>query len=220
MTGVVLYYVKRYRYVQLVGIAIRIIGEGLNYMTWDSKYQSDANFIVAKIIISMGAGIIMTTTAVAAPATVPHRDLASSMAILHMVSQLGGSFAGSISASVWNTNVPANLKKYLPDLTQKERDDIFGNIRRARRSQPHDLITRAYSEAMRPLLIGAICTSVVAFLVSLFSKEMLLTRSHNDIERHKTVRLRNKDEVTDDAIREKVEVAETRARIEMSGKAQ
>lgn len=177
-------------------------------------------FIIGKTIISMGAGIIMTTTAVAAPASVPHRDLASSMAILHMVSQLGGSFAGSISASAWNRNVPANLKKYLPELTQAERDKIFGNIRLARRSQPHDLINRAYTEAMRPLLIAAICSSVLAFFVSFFSKEMALTSAHNDIERHKEVRLRSKDEVSDEAVREQVEMAEARAKMEMSGKAQ
>lgn len=220
MTGIIMYFYKRYRHLQLAGIAIRIIGEGLNYMTHDAKYQSDAMFIIAKTLISMGAGVIMTTTAVAAPATVPHRDLASSMAVLHMVSQLGGSFAGSISASVWNTRVPANLKKYLPNVSQKDRDAIFGNIRRARRAEPHDLVTKAYSESMKPLLIGAIVTSVVAFLVSLFSKDMILTRSHNDIETHKEVYLRDKDEVTDEAIREKVEIAEGRAKMEMTGKAQ
>ncbi|BEI81736.1 hypothetical protein CcaverHIS002_0208960 [Cutaneotrichosporon cavernicola] len=220
IAGFLLYWTKRYKYIQLAGIAIRIIGEGLNYMTWQSNHQSDAMLIVAKTIISMGAGFIMTTTAVAAPATVPHRDLAVAMAVLHMVPQLGGSFAGSISASVWNSQVPANLKRYLPELSDKERANVFGFIRRARRQEPHDLVNRAYSEAMRPLFIAAIVSSCVAFIISLFAKEMELNSNHNNVEKHKEIYLRNKDEVTDEAILEKVEAAENKARIEMSNKGQ
>ncbi|GMK54164.1 hypothetical protein CspeluHIS016_0107500 [Cutaneotrichosporon spelunceum] len=220
MAGFLLYFTKRYKYIQLAGIGIRVIGEGLNYMTWQSNHQSDAMLIVAKTIISMGAGIIMTTTAVAAPATVPHRDLAVAMAVLHMVPQLGGSFAGSISASIWNNQVPANLKRYLPELSDKERARVFGNIRSARRQQPHDLVNRAYSEAMRPLFIAAVVSSCVAFVIALFAKEMNLNRRHNIVEEHKEVYLRNKDEVTDQAILEKVEIAENKVRIELSSKGQ
>jgi hypothetical protein len=168
----------------------------------------------------MGAGFIMTTTAVAAPATVPHRDLAVAMAVLHMVPQLGGSFAGSISASVWNSKVPANLKKYLPELSDRDRERVFGSIPRARRQQPHDLVNLAYSEAMRPLFIAAIVSSCLAFVIAIFAKEMDLNRNHNIVETHKEVRLRNKDEVTDEAILEKVEIAENKARMELSSKAQ
>jgi hypothetical protein len=220
IAGFLLYWTKRYKYIQLAGIAIRVIGEALNYMTWNAKYQSDAWLIVSKTIISMGAGFIMTTTAVAAPATVPHRDLAVAMAVLHMVPQLGGSFAGSISASVWNSKVPANLKKYLPELSDRDRERVFGSIPRARRQQPHDLVNLAYSEAMRPLFIAAIVSSCLAFVIAIFAKEMDLNRNHNIVETHKEVRLRNKDEVTDEAILEKVEIAENKARMELSSKAQ
>lgn len=214
-TGFILYKTRKYKTIQLVGIAIRCLGEGLNYMTSKPQYQTDAMFVMAKLLISMGAGVIVCTTAVAAPSSVPHADMASALAVLHMISQLGGSVAGSISASVWNRQVPANLKKYLPDMPQSERDLLFKNIRKARRTQPHDMVTRAYSEAMRPLLIAAICTTCLAFIVSFFSKEMHLGQGHNAVELHKEVRIRDKNEVTDEAILEHVREAEDKARTEL-----
>lgn len=214
LTGLALYFTRRYKWVQLLGVIIRTVGEGVNYYGC-TRNNSDGVLIAAKIMISMGAGMIVTTTAVAAPASVPHADLACAMAILHMVGQLAGSVAGSISASVWNTRVPANLAKYLPDTDAKTRAAIFGSIRRARRTEPHDLVVRAYSEGIQPLLAAAIGVSACAIIVTMFTQEIKLGKSHNAVETHKEIRLLNKQEASDEAIKERVQAAEARARVEM-----
>ncbi|KAL1408575.1 hypothetical protein Q8F55_005388 [Vanrija albida] len=218
ITGLAMRFTHKYRYIQLFGIVVRCIGEGLNFMTASPSHQGDGNFVAAKIIIGAGAGIVVCTTAVGAPASVPHADLAIAMSILHMVAQLGGSVAGAISATVWNTNVPRNLKKYLPNTDQATRDKIFGNIRLARRTKPHDMVVRAYSEAIRPLLIIAICTSVLAFFISLFGKEIYLDKSHNDVERHKIIEIKKTSETTDAIIEQKVKEAEERAAAQLQEK--
>lgn len=213
MAGVLMRFTHRYRYIQLSGLIIRLIGEGLNY--YSMYNQRDVVFVMAKLMISCGAGFIITTTAVAAPASVPHRDLAGAMSVLHMIAQIAGSIAGSISASIWNSNVPKNLAKYLPELSEATRARVFGSVRLARRQEPHDLVVRAYTEAMRPMMIIACCTTGVALILSLFIKDMKLGRAHNDIERHKEVRMRTKEETDSDILREKVEAAEAQARVEV-----
>ena len=212
-TGVVMYFTKKYRHVQIIGLSIRAIGEGINY--YAASNRKDVTFIMAKILISCGAGMIVTTTAVAAPASAPHRDMAGAMCILHMVAQVTGSIANSISASVWNSRVPKALAKYLPDVSEAERELIFGNIRRARRTLPHAAVYDAYTEGIRPLLAAAIGTTILALALACFIPEMKLDRRHNNIENHKIVRMHSKHEVTDEAIKEQVAKAEERARNEV-----
>ncbi|EJT47844.1 hypothetical protein A1Q1_03305 [Trichosporon asahii var. asahii CBS 2479] len=211
--GVLMRFTHRYRYIQMSGLIIRLVGEGLNYYSLSN--QSDVVLVMAKLMISCGAGFIITTTAVAAPASVPHKDMAGAMSILHMVAQLAGSIAGSISASIWNSNVPKNLEKYLPELSDSARAKVFGSVRLARRQEPHDMVVRAYTEAYRPMMIIAICTTGVALILSLFIKDMNLGRAHNDVERHKEVRMRTKSETDSEILREKVEAAEAQARTEV-----
>lgn len=210
-------FTHRYRYIQIAGLVIRSVGEGINYYA-AMHDQRDVTLVWGKILVSCGAGMIVTTTAVAAPASAPHKDLAGAMSVLHMISEISGSVANSISASVWNSQVTQNLAKYLPDISEAERKRIFGNISAARRYLPHDKVNLAYTMAMKPLLAAAIGTTVLALLISIFAQEMVLDRRHNDIEDHKIVRFRNKDEVTEDAILAQVEKAEERARHELACK--
>lgn len=185
----------------------------MNFFAADN--QKDVTFIMAKLLISCGAGMIVTTTAVAAPASAPHKDLAGSMAILHMVSQLAGSVAGSIGANIWNSRIPKALAKNLPEKDEKTLKSIFGNVWTARMAEPHDMIVKSYTAGIRPLLAAAIGTTLLALVISFFAQEIVLDRKHNDIEQHKIVRIRDKEEVTDEAIRREVARAEERARAEV-----
>jgi hypothetical protein len=217
ITGLLMRFTHRYRWIQISGLVIRSVGEGLNYYAAVHD-QRDVTIVWAKILISCGAGMIVTTTAVAAPASAPHKDLAGAMSVLHMIAEISGSVGNSISASVWNTKVPRALKKYLPDLTDEERAKIFANIGTARRYVSREAINHAYTDAMKPLLAAAIGTTLCALLITVFAQEMVLDRRHNDIENHKIVRFRNKDEVTDEAIAAQVAVAEEKARREIETK--
>jgi MFS family permease len=210
VAGCIMYLTKRYKTLQMVGLVIRLIGEGINFMTVNGN-QNDATFIMARILISCGAGFIVTTTAVAAPASAPHTDLAGAMCVLHMFAQVAGSIAGSIAASVWNSSVPRNLKKYLPELTDKQRTTMFGSIGAAQRQLPHEAVNRAYTEAMRPLLAVAIATTGVALILSWWTVEIPLGRSHNIVETHKVVRVRGKFEVADEVVRKNADQAEAAA---------
>lgn len=71
---------------------------------------------------------------------------------------------------------------------------------------------------MRPMLAAAIGTTLLAFFVSLTTKDMHLGRNHNNAEPDKIVRMRGKDEVTDEAIGEKVREAEDKARADLDMK--
>jgi hypothetical protein len=209
-------YTHSYKIIQLTGLSIRVIGEGINFLAVNGN-QSDATLIMSRILCSLGGAISVISTQVASQGSVAHADMALAMSVLSLWTSLGGSIASAISGAVWNKQVPIHLEKYVGQYyNATERAEIFGSILVARAAEPHNLINKAYSDSLRGLYIGALITSMLALVAGLLTKEFHLGTAHNTVEPHKEIVARQA--LSDDEIAAQAKAVEEKVRQEMFGK--
>lgn len=215
--GLIQRYTHRYKMLQIAGLVIRVVAEGLHFLSVNGN-QSDAVLVMSRVLVSLGGAITVTSTQVAAQGSVPHADMALAMAILSLWTSLGGSVASAISGAVWNKQVPMRLERYVGDVhNATARAEIFGSILVARAAEPHDLINRAYTESLRPLFLAALVVSFLALAAGFLTVDFRLGAAHNTIETHKEIRIRGEDETSDEVIASRVREAEEKARRQVVG---
>ncbi|KAK8849795.1 hypothetical protein IAR55_005131 [Kwoniella newhampshirensis] len=193
--GAIQRYTHRYKYLQLSGLCFRIIGMGLNYASVNGSFN-DATIVLSRVFISLGGGISVISSQVAVQGSVPHADMALAMAILSLWTSIGGAIGSAISASVWNRRVPAALESHLGGLfNSTELAAIFGDITVARITEPRNEVIAAYNEAIKPLYLAALITSMLSLVCGAFTTNFFLGENHNDIEQKKVIKIRTEKEV-------------------------
>ena len=124
------------------------------------------------------------TLQVGAQASVTHKYVAMVTAVVLMITELGGAIGSAVGASfslffsprllnhfahrtrlsaagaIWTQLMPQNLAKYLPNVSEEERETLFGSIVSIVSLDPSDPIRQgaisAYSDTMRVLIIVAL----------------------------------------------------------------
>lgn len=173
------------------------------------QQRTTALLVSSRVITGLGGAISVISSSVASQGSVPHQYLAIATAVLALWTQIGGAISSAISASVWTHRVPAKLEEYLGEIyNETMRAEIFGSITVARNIPERELIRQAYSEAFQPLLLAALITSFVGLAFGFTVKNYRLGDNHNDVETHKIMTLRNKEEVNEEAIAARVKLVE------------
>lgn len=141
--------------------------------------------------------------------------------MLNLWTQIGGAISSAISASVWTERLPAKLEEHLGGIYDATTlSEIFGSITVARAIPERELIRTAYSEAFQPLLLAALLTSFVGLAFGFTVKDYKLGENHNDVETHKIMRMRNKEEVDENVIATRVKIVEEKIAQETLGQRQ
>ncbi|KAL1412987.1 hypothetical protein Q8F55_000736 [Vanrija albida] len=192
LSGAVQRLTRRNKPLLLAGLAIRVVGEGVQFLTVNGN-SSDVAVVFSRVLIGLGGACQYTATQVAVQACVPHADMAAALALQALATYIGSSVAGAVSAAVWNAQVPARLEKYLGDrYDAAQRATIFGSIIAARAAEPHALVVRAYTESLRPLFAAALALAGVTFFLGFVIDDIVLGDTHNAVE-DKVVRLGRAD---------------------------
>ncbi|OCF35087.1 siderophore-iron transporter Str3 [Kwoniella heveanensis BCC8398] len=195
--GLLMRYTHRYKYLQLIGLSIRIIGMGLTYHA--TKSPTDAVLVMSQVCIGFGGAISVISSYIGVQGSVPHQDMAIATAVLNLWSSIGSSISIAISSSVWNKEVPAHLSTYLGDTyNSTELAGIFGSIYVARATEPRALVKQAYMESMNKLFLSALIVSFGSILCGIFASNYYLDQKHNAIEQHKIIKFRNKKEIEEE----------------------
>lgn len=109
---------------------------------------SDVEVVWAQLLQGWGGGFAVVATHVSSQASVPHADLALVSAIIILWAEIGGAIGNAIgryilqflfpilticipAGAIWTNEMPKNLAKNLPQLSQSERDALFGSIQTA-----------------------------------------------------------------------------------------
>ncbi|WVQ96555.1 hypothetical protein IAU59_003660 [Kwoniella sp. CBS 9459] len=195
--GLLMRYTHRYKYLQLIGLSIRIIGMGLTYHA--TKSPTDAVLVMSQVCIGFGGAISVIASYIGAQGSVPHQDMAIATAVLNLWSSIGSSISIAISSSIWNKEVPAHLATYLGDTyNSTELAGIFGSIYVARATEPRALVKQAYMESVNKLFLAALIVSFGSILCGIFASNFYLDQKHNAIEQHKIIKFRNKKEIEEE----------------------
>ncbi|KAL1904160.1 hypothetical protein Sste5344_010140 [Sporothrix stenoceras] len=160
-------YTRRFRSVNLVGVAITTLGTGLmvHYSYPDSNF---GGVVGCHILIAISSGIL---TASEVAAVLNGRDdgsVSMRVALLFVFSYIGAAIGSTIATPVWRTRFPHLLAKYLPAELQDQANTIFGSLTvqlsYARGTPSREAIIRAMCETWRYLIIASIATLALAWV--------------------------------------------------------
>ncbi|KAI0755989.1 drug:h+ antiporter [Irpex lacteus] len=185
MAGGIMTLTRRYKWLLVVGLCIRLLGAGLMIHSRGAN-ASDAEIVWTQLLQGIGGGIAAVASQVGAQASVTHTDVAVITAVVLLWTEIGGSVGTAIAGAVWTNLMPKNLAKYLPQLSAEERAKLYGSLTTVTtypRGDPiREGVITAYDSTMRTLVIAATCISVLPILFSLMMPDYHLSDKQNAVD--------------------------------------
>ena len=97
--GIVMRVTHRYKYWQVLGLSIKIIGIGILLDGHHATIKLGA-LIASPILIGLGGSFSVVASRIASQASVPHQDTATVIALLSLWSEIGSSVGSAIAAVI------------------------------------------------------------------------------------------------------------------------
>lgn len=181
-TGFLMYRSKRYKWLLLIGIVIRLIGYGF-MMRLRGSNNSVGEIFVMQIIQGAGSGMVGTVVIVVAQVVVPRADLAQSTALELLFIYLGNSLGSSIAGTIYTSLFKQRLRFWMgPDTSQSAIDRVYNTITEASTlSESNDRysVNHAYSDILRYMTIAALVASAIPMIMIWFVPNLKLSDKHN-----------------------------------------
>jgi hypothetical protein len=141
---------------------------------------------MSQILIGAGGAFSVVGSRVASQASVPHQDLATVVALLSLWSKIGSSIGSAIAAVIWSSQMPKNLRTYLPsNVSDAQITKFFGNIKLIRAYDFDDPIHQgaivAYQKTLYYLIAPALAISFIPLIASCFQTNFYLGKQQNAV---------------------------------------
>ncbi|KAF6745245.1 drug:h+ antiporter [Ephemerocybe angulata] len=183
--GFLLRWMRRYKYVLIAGLSIRLLGAGLMIHSRGAN-ASDAEIVWSQLLQGIGGGFAAITAQVGAQASVKHSDTAMVTAVVLLVTEIGGSIGSAIAGSIWTSMMPDKLAEHLPFVDEATRAKLFGSITavaaQPRGSPIREGVILAYDDVMKYMCIAATVFAVPPLIIALFMPNWYLGDSQNAVE--------------------------------------
>jgi MFS family permease len=173
-------FTDRYKWLGYVMVPLQILTTGLmiRFRMPDTKVGL---IIMCEVFGSMAGGTMVMIEQIAIMASVPHRDIAVGIAMLALVTSVGGAIGQSISGAIWTNLMPSKLERYLPDELKADALLIYGDLTQQLAfewgSPEREAIVRAYGETQKVMLIASLVALVGPILwISLMKNHRLSER--------------------------------------------
>ncbi len=178
--------VKRYRAFVILGSVVYLAGLGL-MLYFRNEEATTFSIVVSQLIVGTGGALVVWPTQLGVQASASHQEVAASTAIFMTVLEIGGAIGNAISGAIWNRNLPAKLKIYLPADTKDQADAIFGNVSLAASGWPMEsptriAINRAYQETMTKILWVALIVAIPCFFLSFLMRNYKLDEIDQNVK--------------------------------------
>ncbi|ANZ77654.1 BA75_05247T0 [Komagataella pastoris] len=155
LVGILIKYTKTAKIFMISGISLIVITQGFFCYLSDhnGQFGSELHWTVIQVFEGFGRGFYNIPTIISVQANSDPSQIAPSIAMFTMFSQMGAVIGNSIAASVWNDLVIKRLTQYLPEGSESSATSIFGSIRVAlgyKQGTPErEAIDRAYREVLQ-----------------------------------------------------------------------
>lgn len=120
--------------------------------------------VMCEVFTSLSASTLLPVEQAAIMTAIEQRDLAASLALLGVVTSIGGAVGQAISGAIWTNTLPGKLAEYLPEELQADAALIYGDLTVQLGYEwgtpGREAIVRAYGETQRYMLIASIAASV------------------------------------------------------------
>ncbi|KIV95602.1 hypothetical protein PV10_03233 [Exophiala mesophila] len=181
-TGYVMFRTKRYKFLLLLGIVIRLIGYGF-MMRLRGANNSIAEIFLMQVIQGAGSGAVGTVVIVVAQVVVPREELAQSTALELLFIYMGNSLGSAIAGTIYTSLFKGRLRFWLgSDAPQSAIDDVYDKITEVLpdpRSPERTAVNHAYSDILRFMTIGALVASALPMVMIWFLPNYKLSDNHN-----------------------------------------
>lgn len=177
---------RRYKNLQIFGLAIKCVGMGLLVRN-KGALANTVSLVWVQLLVGMGGAFSVVGSRVASQASVPHQDLSLVIGLLQLWSKIGSGIGSAIAGPIWSSKMPHNLRKFMPDsVTDLEIMEYFGNLSSLRKFDFNDPIRqgaiRAYSETTYYLFVPALGISFIPLIAACFQTNFWLGDTQNAIE--------------------------------------
>ncbi|KXN88953.1 Siderophore iron transporter 3 [Leucoagaricus sp. SymC.cos] len=186
LAGLCMCFIRRYKYVLVAGLAIRLLGCGLMIHSRGAN-TSDAEIIWSQLLQGIGGGFASVASQVGAQASVTHADVAMVTAVVLLVTEIGGSIGSAIAGALWTNFMPGKLAKYISFLPTDQQAELFGSIAAAvqypRGDSIREGIIQAYDEVMKTMTITATVIAVVPLALAFVMPNWYLGDGQNAVDK-------------------------------------
>ncbi|KAJ0270635.1 hypothetical protein COL940_011538 [Colletotrichum noveboracense] len=175
--GLLMRFTDRYKWLGLAAIPLQMLSTGL-MIKFRMPDTHVGLVIMCEVLGSFAGGTIVMVEQIAIMASVAHRDVAVGLALLALVTSVGGAIGQSISGAIWTNLMPSKLERYLPDELKDQALLIYGDLV-TQLSYPvgtpeRDAIVRAYGETQKIMIIASLVALVGSIIwVSLMKNHRL-----------------------------------------------
>lgn len=160
-------YTDRYKWAAVVALPIQILMTGL--MIYSRQPGTQIGLLVMiEVFNAMCGAMMVAVEQLAVMAAVPHENVAVGLALLAMITSIGGSVGQTVSTAIWTQTVSKKIVEYLPAELKAQGPTIYASIV-TQLSYPWDsperqAVVRAYGDAQRLMVIVGTCALVPCIL--------------------------------------------------------
>lgn len=181
-TGFVMYRTKRYKFLLLLGIIIRLVGYGF-MMRLRGANNSIAEIFIMQVIQGAGSGAVGTVVIVVAQVVVPREELAQATALELLFIYLGNSLGSAIAGTIYTSLFKGRLRFWMGPSTSEEAiqavyDRITG-VLPAPGTSERTAVNHAYSDILRFMTIAALVASALPLVMVWLLPNLKLSDDHN-----------------------------------------
>lgn len=177
---------RRYKYLNCMGIFIRMIAYTLPLRS-QGTMANTGSFVMCQILTGLGSAYDTVGTVISSQASVPHQDMSSVMALLLLWSTVGSAIGYTISGLVWTSRMYNFLREALPlSVTDDEVYAYYTDLT-SLYDVPWDSPVRqgavkALANISPYLFAAPVALEFLNFLISFMQTNYYLGDTHNAIE--------------------------------------
>lgn len=182
VTGFLMYRSKRYKWLTVIGVAVRLVGYGL-MMRLRGANNSIAEIFIVQAIQGAGSGMVGTVVIVVAQIVVPRAALAQATALVLLFIYMGNSLGSAIAGTIYTSMFRNRLRAWLgPGIPQSAIDSVYDTITKVAPdpgTPERNAVNHAYSDILLYMTMAALVASALPMIMVWFLPNLKLSDNHN-----------------------------------------
>lgn len=207
LSGVILIWWRRPKWLLIAGLLIRLLGVGLMIHS-RGALGSTVELVWCQVLQGLGGGFASVITQLVAQALVAHTDVAIVTALVLLITEIGNSVGSAIATAVWTNQMPGALAEYVPTNNATLLAELYSSVTTIATYPAEDPIRQgvitAYSHVMRNLCLGATITAIFPPIIAFFFiSDVRLSDKQNVLDNRDLAGRRTDEEATEQDIGQK-----------------
>ncbi|KAI2612344.1 MFS general substrate transporter [Hypoxylon fragiforme] len=170
----------RFKWLALTALPVHIIGGAL-MLIFRKPDTNIAWVLMCQILITIGGSTLVLCDQMAVMSVAKHTELASVVALLGLSYYVGSAIGNSLSGAIWNSTLPQELTRLLPDLSPDELD-LIGSDLKKQLSYPVGSVVRnaiiaAYGKAQARMCITGTLISLFEIVAVCIWRDVRVSQS-------------------------------------------